>query len=220
MTATARYSLALLAMLLGDMIGRAAELEEKAPILVTPPLPLEQSMAPVLAEAEETRQLIAALREYDGATPGLSGLGAVGQLQARADRYTVERRSRQDLQSRVEALLAALEQWMAAEEERRQAALREAAERDSRKASKPVVAAAAVPTVNELDLSSFGYFELQQAATLQEISALPEVYGDPRLWQAIYQINRNQIEDPETPLPAGTVLKIPHLPPNRDLKYE
>ena len=65
-------------------------------------------------------------------------------------------------------------------------------------------------------LSRNDYFEytVQKDATLRNISALEDVYGDPNLEAILYEANRDIVEDRTSIVPAGTVLKVMRL--NKD----
>ena len=51
-------------------------------------------------------------------------------------------------------------------------------------------------------------YTVKRGETLPQIAALPDVYGDYRLWPLLYRSNRDQISDPRHIWP-GQVLRIP-----------
>jgi hypothetical protein len=59
-------------------------------------------------------------------------------------------------------------------------------------------------------------WEVKPCDTLWDIAA--SVYGDPLLWAAIYEANKDKIGDPWI-IEVGTVLKIPKLTPAEKEKY-
>lgn len=59
-------------------------------------------------------------------------------------------------------------------------------------------------------------WKVKPCDTLWDISA--SVYGDPLLWSAIYEANKDKISDPWI-IEVGTVLKIPQLTPEQRKKY-
>ncbi|UDQ98252.1 hypothetical protein AAEX28_14880 [Lentisphaerota bacterium WC36G] len=69
-----------------------------------------------------------------------------------------------------------------------------------------------------IDLTKASTFEVKTPAPLKTISALPEVYNDATLWEKIYEANKHLIKDPKGVIPAGTLLKIPHIDKIKNFK--
>ncbi len=63
----------------------------------------------------------------------------------------------------------------------------------------------------------YTYWEVKPCDTLWDISA--SVYGTPLLWAAIYEANRDKIQDPWI-IDVGQKLKIPQLTPAEREKYK
>jgi len=63
----------------------------------------------------------------------------------------------------------------------------------------------------------YTYWEVKPCDTLWDISAT--VYGTPLLWAAIFEANRDKIQDPWI-IEVGTKLKIPQLTPVEREKYK
>jgi len=69
------------------------------------------------------------------------------------------------------------------------------------------------------NLESYEYYEVLESGTLREISALPEVYGDPELWEGLYHANRKQVSNPTTVVAQGTVLVVPYQERSRSFDF-
>ena len=69
----------------------------------------------------------------------------------------------------------------------------------------------------EKEKPKYTYWEVKPCDTLWDISA--SVYGTPLLWAAIYEANRDKIQDPWI-IEVGQKLKIPHLTPAEREKYK
>lgn len=146
--------------------------------------------------------------------------GHAGHVMMRAEAFSVERKYRRELQDRVGRTTELLEQWalvhefLLADQSRRLSRMMvlltlEDAERSSQTPGKKPAA----------ELETYEYYEVQTAATLREISALPEVYGDPEQWTALYQANRDQIPNPAHVVAQGTVLVVPHQKTTRAFEF-
>lgn len=146
--------------------------------------------------------------------------GHAGHTLMRAEAFSVERKYRRELQERVRRTTELLEQWalvhefLLADQSRRLSRMLvllslEEAERAARNGRGDP------PTAIE----TYEYFEVQTAATIREISGLPEVYGDPEQWEALYRANRDQIPDPRQEVAQGTVLVVPHQRTTRAFEF-
>ncbi|GAB4434461.1 MAG: DUF4398 domain-containing protein [bacterium] len=52
------------------------------------------------------------------------------------------------------------------------------------------------------------FYTVKEESSLEEVSALPNIYNDRYYWPLIYKFNRNQVRDPNK-LYRGQILKIP-----------
>ncbi len=164
----------------------------------------------VKAQVDKIEKLLDSRDEWTKDTDGegkMNGLGEIESLRLRATYFSIERGFRKEVEREIRDLIKLMRQWAsfrAAFKERltvmklelRLAALEQ----------KEVVATPAVTRKED-----FEYYEVKTESSLTQISALPEVYGDPTLWRHLYTANKEKIADPEKPIPAGTVLVVPDL---------
>ena len=129
----------------------------------------------------------------------------------RAEAFAVERRYRRQLTEGVKELTELLEQWvllqdltLARESQLATRLLVLVSLQEAELADQPS------DTATDRKLESYEYYEVLEPGTLREISALPEVYGDPELWEGLYQANQQQLSDPTTVVAQGTVLVVPY----------
>jgi hypothetical protein len=188
-------------------------------------VPPPTAMAPVAGDATAAfaivRQAVFAMRGIDtdiakweqGLAPSLRSQTPEGVL-ARAEAFGVERQFRRRLQQSLALASQQLSSWVIVEIQALQAEA-DWLDRLDADLSKPMPvpepasAAQALPVRGGLSLRSIEYYEVKEDADLQHISGLPEVYGDPRLWQALYDANRDRVPDLQTKVPRGTVLLVP-----------
>jgi len=138
----------------------------------------------------------------------------------RAEAFAVERRYRRQLAEGVKELTELLEQWVLLQDL--------TLARESQLATRLLVLVslqeaelAAQPSDSATNriLETYEYYEVLESGTLREISALPEVYGDPELWEGLYHANRKQLSDPTTIVAQGTVLVVPYQERSRSFDF-
>ena len=161
----------------------------------------------------EIRQVLRQSDEWDRRQAEDSVRGRARQLLRRAESYGPEKEMRQTLQKTAQELDRDLFGWTRALQARRHADLRTL---DRMAAALQTLAAreAKSGTVAEsdpvaMDRENIEYFELRQAGSLKEISALPEIYGDASQWRLLYTANPRVARDGDHAVPAGTVLVVP-----------
>lgn len=189
---------------------RGAEAEPGAAAL---PIAGSVRLLPAIEQALAARDALhAEIREWEQEqSPNLSGGKPNGVLE-QAAAFARERQFRRRLQDQQEQLAKHLAEWLAAarrdvSEERawleqlRQALAPPAPTGDARTAAAVVAG----------PLDAFEYYEVKEPAALQQLSALPEVYGDAAQWQNLLAANREKITDPAAPVPKGTLLLVPAL---------
>ncbi|MDD3119218.1 MAG: hypothetical protein PHQ27_08575 [Victivallales bacterium] len=158
--------------------------------------------------------MVTTMKDYDASArndSGISGLGRIEQLRFRAERYSAERRIRKNIAKDLDTLYTTVQQWQATENRIREC--RQQLKMEKRIQAIKQAAAAAQKNQSEaaMDIESIEYYTLKKAATLPEVSALPEVYGDNSAWRYLYDANRDKIAHPNAAIPAGTTLVVPNL---------
>lgn len=148
---------------------------------------------------------------------GLSGLGNVEQMRIKAERYVVEKQSRQKLQEDFREMYKTLQTWQKLkaqiEEEREFVKLRQLLKRleEQRAAADPM---------STLKPENFSWYTLDRAATLEDIAINVKLAdNNPTAWRDIYDANLDLIKklgyispSPDIEIPKGEDLKIPNLP--------
>ena len=138
----------------------------------------------------------------------------------RAEAFAVERRYRRQLEEGVKDLTELIERWVLLQDL--------TLARESQLATRLLVlvslqeaelSAQPSETAPERNLESFEYYEVLKSGTLREISALPDVYGDPELWEGLYHANQEQLPDPATVVAQGTVLVVPYQERSRSFDF-
>ncbi|RMD84138.1 MAG: hypothetical protein D6820_01480 [Lentisphaerae bacterium] len=187
---------------------------------------------------DQVKDLLNELKQYDLQAEVQEPDGAWARLQAKARRYEVERQARERLSRLTTLLVETLEREIAREKERlsfedrvRKLAKLAAQEQERRlnEVRRRITPSQTRLTANEKGTDSrpdvakapehFEYYELKKRATLKEVSALPEVYGDKNQWDVLWNANRDVVSDPLQPLPRGTVLIVPRLEKKLDLNF-
>jgi hypothetical protein len=142
---------------------------------------------------------------------GFNGLGRVEQMELKAELYGGERMSRKKLGEEFSVLSAAMTEWTQLkgkmEEDRRLLALRRQI-LDLKKA-KDASGADGKSSGGSIKVTDIEYYQVKKEADLRTISAYPEVYGTPELWDYLYKANKDKLVDPDKPVPAGTTLIVP-----------
>ncbi len=163
--------------------------------------------------------MVQVMKDYDVSAKsmeGVSGLGRIERLQFKAERYSAERQVRKNIEKEVLSLAELATQWevwrkkieedqkfIAAEME----VIRIAESIARQKAAGEEKAALKVPT----DPRDLEYYTVKKTASLREISALQEVYGNADAWKYIFDANRGKVLTPESIVPEGTTLVIPKI---------
>ena len=62
-------------------------------------------------------------------------------------------------------------------------------------------------------------YKVSKDATLQEISALKDVYNSPKKWEYLYRANMDVLDAPDKKVAAGKRLRIPPLPKINPMDY-
>ena len=66
---------------------------------------------------------------------------------------------------------------------------------------------------------SFSYYQVKEPATVKQIAASKDVYGDPGMWRVLINANREKIADEKAIIPKGTLLIVPNLMVVRDYDF-
>jgi hypothetical protein len=138
---------------------------------------------------------------------GFNGLGRIEVLQLKAQRYAIEKQARKLIEKEVFGLIELLKKW-----EKLKVELKE----DKKLLSltqKIIELETNVSEEQNLNLNpeNIEYYEVKKAATLKEISALPEVYSDASKWKLLYSANQDKIKNPTDIVKVGTTLIVPDL---------
>jgi hypothetical protein len=165
----------------------------------------------IFAKSDEIEGAIRRLDESERSLGGIGGLGNVEQMRIKADRYALERQYRLKLQEQARALHQRLQEWRAMEKKIRETEEIIDLHEQIMKLERTVEAESPIGTMSEQD---FEYYRVEREATLQEISALPDVYGDANLWKYIFEANRATLKRADAKIPEGTLLIIPNTPAN------
>ena len=199
--------------------------QNTVPVASTKLLQLQDGRQKDVQQEEKLRQglydkiniLATMMRDFEDAASsmnGLSGLGRVEQLQFKAERYSAERQARKQIEKEVYALAAAVQELQVIqakivdwdrliEAERKVIEIKASFESGPDGKAKDSKAA--------LDPRNFEYYTVKKSGDLKQISALPEVYGNPNAWKYLFDANRDKIPTPETTIGAGTTLIVPNI---------
>lgn len=172
---------------------------------------------------ESVRRIRGMLDNYNKAEhnlTGFNGLGRVEQMELKAELYGGERLARKRLSEEFASLSSAVDQWTSLKakrlEDRRLMALRMQIQ-DIKKGAESKAGASKASS----SLSDIEYYQVKKEADLRTISSYPEVYGTPEFWDYLYKANRDKLDDPDKPVPAGSTLIVPQdvkrLPDFNDL---
>jgi hypothetical protein len=138
----------------------------------------------------------------------------------RAEAFSVERKYRRQLEEITRRTSETLKQWalvqqlLLADDERRVSRLMVLL---SLRDAEQVSDADGVGTSDPVD--GFEYYEVMESATLREISALPDVYGDAGLWRDLLDANHEKIADPSGTVPSGTRLVVPYRERSDEIEF-
>ena len=158
--------------------------------------------------------MVTIMKDYDASAQndnGISGLGRIEQLQFKAERYSAERQIRKRLENELSALYDTVREWQNIQERVKEWQRLLDTEKQLQTIRKAASEVKSPKNVSALDIENIEYFTLKNAATLKEISALPEVYGNENAWRYLYDANRDKIEQPNATLAAGTTLVVPNI---------
>jgi hypothetical protein len=169
----------------------------------------KETVDAIFRKSDEVEDSIRRLNESERSLGGISGLGNVEQMRVKAERYSLERQYRMKIQEQVLALLRQLQDWRAAETKIRETEERIALYEKIANLEKTVVEESPIGGITE---QNFEYYQVERESSLQEISALPDVYGDANLWKSIFEANRTRLKRSDAKVPAGTLLIIPNNP--------
>lgn len=170
----------------------------------------ERAEKDIFEKTTEIRGDIDRLNKAESGLGGLNGLGVVEQMNVKAERYGLERQSRKLIQRKFVELEKLLLQWRALKEKLVEDTELLELKKTILQLKKTVREESPLEGLSEED---FEYYEVKRPTTLQQISALPSVYGDPSQWKFIYEANRSKIKNPSGEIPKGTTLVIPNIKP-------
>ena len=162
-------------------------------------------------QVDKIEKLLNSREEWTKDTDGegrTNGLGEIEQLRLRATFFSIERGFRKEVEREIRDLIKLMREWTSSRTEfKERMRILTLEERVIILESKETTAADATPVRKE----DYEYYEVKTESTLSQISALPELYGDPSMWRLIFNANKDKIPDPEKPIPAGTVLVVPEM---------
>lgn len=172
----------------------------------------------ILGHQDRIESLLERIRTWEDNVQVNTGEGHAANTLMRAEAFAVERKYRRLLEQEVRAAAGLIRQWALVRE-------MELADADRRLSRLMVLVslqqaeAGADQETSPADLNSFEYYEVPEAATLREISARSQVYGDANLWSALQEANPAAAPDGDTVVAAGTLLVVPHQDAPRSFEF-
>lgn len=163
----------------------------------------------VVKKIYEIKASIDSYNNSEKSLKGPTGLGRIEQMELKAERYSIERQARKLFEKEVLELIDLLKTW---EEYKNQVVEdKKYLQLKQKIFSLETTVSQEKVTVTLQDKKNIEYYEVKKEATLKEISALPDVYGNQASWKHLYDANKEKIKDPLKPVPAGTVLIVPNI---------
>ncbi len=138
---------------------------------------------------------------------GLYGYGRIQKLEALAERYENEKIARKAIEKEVVKLLDTMTRLDILQQ-------KTAEDRRILKLRRQIMDLKDIDEVNlalPAEEDELLYYELKVPATFQEISGLPEVYGDTDSWRYLFEANKDRFKDPMEVIPVGTELVVPNI---------
>lgn len=169
----------------------------------------------LLAVLQTIQTEIDSIEQWEEGLTLSSNGGHAEDLVYKAAAFPRERKNRKRLQEIAGELFAACAQWEQREQSRGLRTLQRIDHAIGLLASSPKPSSeddADVETREIMNQERFEYYELQEARTVAEVSALPAVYGDPARWEDLMSANRRLVSKKDKNLPKGTVLIVPRRP--------
>jgi hypothetical protein len=180
----------------------------------------------ILAEVTRLEELMEEIRQWEHELDLAPDSGYITMRLARAEAFGKERMYRRRLEEQVRAIPRHVREWQGLQELRlvtqiqRVKKARDILSRlETAVAAGPIDGSSAAQNGGPLKLEELEYYEVTTPATLRQISALPEVYGDPECWEHLFRANREKVKDALSVVPAGTPLVVPTLERSRDFEF-
>lgn len=174
---------------------------------------LSEIEASVVAKLQEMDELVAKTEHLN--TPENNGkLGRIEMALFRAQLYLAEREARLQVEDAYQELALLVTRYLRSREALDlawQHALMSAAEQATVRQR---------PAASSADASQVAYFEVKEAANLQQIAALPAVYGDGSMWRLLMHCNPGVVAGMEEMVPVGTRLLVPNIHVVRQFDFE
>lgn len=176
---------------------------------------------------ESIQKLLMQIKKWDiNSAPETAG-HYVDNMAKRAKAYAKSKEYMDEMRKHTGALLAAVEQWKRARSQtlsedmsRLKKSISEVENLLDKNGNSRGNRQSNSSPKNIEDLYDFQYYEVQEPATLKEISAKTSVYGTSGMWEILYKANKNKVDSPEAEVPAGSVLIVPQAPEQREFKFE
>lgn len=170
----------------------------------------------ITTKIREIKDIMEDYNTSERSVKGPTGLGRIEQLELKAERYSIERQARKRIEKEVNELIDYINTWesykVQMKEDRKLLELKQkilALESNTMGDEKVKI---------NTSKQNIEYYEVKKDATLKEISALPDVYGNTTSWKLLYDANRDKIKDPSKAVPAGTVLVVPNIKAGSDFE--
>ena len=173
------------------------------------------SFESMYASAGRIRKLIDQMKTYQFGDDQENTVGAVGQIQSKANKLSIERLKRKSIEKEILMLIDLIDELFMETAKSNEGMISKLEQEISEIQNKKEKS----EEIRFDSADSFRYFTLDNKATLRQISALPEVFGDEEYWVALYNANRNTIGDPSSILAPGTKLIVPKLKLIRDFNF-
>ncbi|OGV56734.1 MAG: hypothetical protein A2017_09715 [Lentisphaerae bacterium GWF2_44_16] len=170
----------------------------------------------VVKKIYEIKASIDSYNNSEKSLKGPTGLGRIEQMELKAERYSIERQARKLFEKEVLELIDLLKIWN--EQKNQITEDKKYLELKQKILSLETSVSQEKVTVTLQDKKNIEYYEVKKEATLKEISALPDVYGNPSSWKHLYEANKEKIKDPAKPVPVGTVLIVPNVKSSSDFE--
>lgn len=173
----------------------------------------------VTTKIREIKDIMEEYNTSERSVKGPTGLGRIEQLELKAERYSIERQARKRIEKEVNELMSFIDTWDFYKTQIKEARkLLELKQKIVALESNTIAGDGRINKINLSNKQEIEYYEVKKEATLKDISALPDVYGNATSWKLLYDANRDKVKDPARPVSVGTVLVVPNIKSGSDFE--
>jgi nucleoid-associated protein YgaU len=170
----------------------------------------------IAGKIREIKEIIEDYNTSERSVKGPTGLGRIEQLELKAERYSIERQARKRIEREINELIDHITTWESYKVQIKEAKKLLELKQKILSLESNVIGDDKVK--GAVTKQSIEYYEVKKDATLKDISALPDVYGNATSWKLLYDANRDKIKDPTKVVPVGTVLVVPNIKNGSDFE--